>query len=879
MDCHDNNTDPMSSSIDGCLNTVDPFPNTAATVGTIAPTSAEPNSSSGKVYEKLLHSYSPSPLSRYSPQSSSIQSWHQEITSNDIYGGLAKIGDDSNRSFDQGMLTKLLAERPQVRLSYTVDDFSSYCGTYHPHNIRDNKPADQSSRWSSGTHDQAQFVLLRLDKPAVSCSITFGKFHRAHVCNLREFKVYGGMDREDMVELLHTGLQNNTETESFSLIYALRNLIFPVQYIKIVPLATFGPNFNYSIWFVGLKGHNDERTMKQVMYEYQNYREMETLRLCLKHFRQRNMMDIFYLIQNRTGVELENPFLTELHKHLVLGADFPAAEHVLEAAHSRHIFKDYAARAEYTPLWKRIRATNEDGDAPCGRGGHQMCIDVDEEKIYLYGGWNGYCDLADLWCYHIRENRWQLLSTDTRDQGGPGPRSCHKICFDPDTKSIFVLGRFVESSAVLTTNLDSDFYRYFVDYDQWVKITDNTARDGGPELIYDHQMCIDSKTSELYVFGGRIAFVDPNGHNYGGLYSYHIPTNTWQLIREDGASRSSVFMSTGSQNAVNFNHFNDNVPLKSRVGHSMLFDACTRDLYVFAGQRVKDYLADLHRYSIDNDNLVELAPEQSKSFGPSAGFTQRATIDSQAQEIHVFSGYRVRQGSDTIVSEFWIYHIERNQWKNVYQTDKRYDENDNSNEQRPCPRYAHDMVYNPITKTQYIFGGNPGEQRQPQLGSTAAETACKRLSDFWSLQLIKPNPAGIYRKCLLMLRMQRLRELCKSANRRRLAPNTVCDETLQALEYLQSQVAVLVDHSVEEESSQFHQLCAQLCLLPPVPTSCASTTSDNTGTNNRALAEARSRDKDESFEERTKLFEKILDYLPTEMKEPSGQLLDAVKFV
>ena len=105
----------------------------------------------------------------------------------------------------------------------------------------------------------------------------------------------------------------------------------------------------------------------------------------------------------------------------------------------------------------------------------------------------------------------------------------------------------------------------------------------------------------------------------------------------------------------------------------------------------------------------------------------------------------------------------------------------------------------------------------------------------------RPNPAGIYRKCLVMLRMQRLRELCKSANRRRLAPNTVCDETLQALEYLQSQVAVLVDHSVEEVSSQFHQLCAQLCLLPPVPTSCASTTSDNTGTNNRALAEARSR--------------------------------------
>lgn len=60
-------------------------------------------------------------------------------------------------------------------------------------------------------------------------------------------------------------------------------------------------------------------------------------------------------------------------------------------------------------------------------------------------------------------------------QGGPSPRSCHKICFDPDTKSIFVLGRFIESSVVMTANLESDFYRYFVEYDQWVKISDNTA--------------------------------------------------------------------------------------------------------------------------------------------------------------------------------------------------------------------------------------------------------------------------------------------------------------------------------------------------------------------------------------------------------------------
>lgn len=70
-------------------------------------------------------------------------------------------------------------------------------------------------------------------------------------------------------------------------------------------------------------------------------------------------------------------------------------------------------------------------------------------------------------------------------QGGPGPRSCHKICFDPKSKSIFVLGRYVESSSILPPSsgqqqqqsalFESDFYRYYIEFDQWIKISDHTA--------------------------------------------------------------------------------------------------------------------------------------------------------------------------------------------------------------------------------------------------------------------------------------------------------------------------------------------------------------------------------------------------------------------
>ena len=76
--------------------------------------------------------------------------------------------------------------------------------------------------------------------------------------------------------------------------------------------------------------------------------------------------------------------------------------------------------------------------------------------IYLMGGWNGIQNLADLWRFDLpsrsatrhgtprRAGGWTLISRDTREQGGPGQRSCHKACLDEQTGDIYVVGRFVD---------------------------------------------------------------------------------------------------------------------------------------------------------------------------------------------------------------------------------------------------------------------------------------------------------------------------------------------------------------------------------------------------------------------------------------------------
>ena len=48
----------------------------------------------------------------------------------------------------------------------------------------------------------SQYVTLKLKEPAILRTITFGKYEKTHVCNLKKFKVYGGLCEDNLIELL-----------------------------------------------------------------------------------------------------------------------------------------------------------------------------------------------------------------------------------------------------------------------------------------------------------------------------------------------------------------------------------------------------------------------------------------------------------------------------------------------------------------------------------------------------------------------------------------------------------------------------------------------------------------------------------------------------
>ncbi|XP_054277610.1 muskelin isoform X2 [Macrosteles quadrilineatus] len=686
------------------------------------------------------------------------------------------------------------------KLDYSVHKCSSFSASFVPSNIQENKSTDQTSRWSSESNNPPQFLILKLSKPAIVKSITFGKYEKNHVCNLKKFKIFGGMTEERMLELLDTGLRNDNIEETFPLRHNVGGHAFPCRYIKIMPLQSWGPCFNFSIWFVLLSGVNKPEVVEPALEWFIEYQKREAIRLCLKHFRQMNYTEAFDALQRETQVELEDPLLSRLHSTLVEQGDYQAAEGFMEQALTGGLLNWYVSKQEYRAVWHMLAS---DKTRPGMRGGHQMCMDPHTETIYLLGGWDGNQDLSDLWAYHVPTKHWTLITRDTELEGGPSARSCHKMCLDPERRQIFTLGRYLDTQYRTPENLKSDFYVYDIDSNQWTLITDDTATMGGPQLIFDHQMCMDVAARTIYVFGGRVltahasvseerpgclGLVGSSEPIFSGLYSYHVATNTWKLLCSDIPPSNS----------------NTEPGLRSRVGHSMLFHPIERKLFIFAGQRSKEYLNDFLTYDVDTGVIRVISDGSKKHINSlsAAGFTQRATIDPTLNEIYVLS-------NENTGEQYWnkMQHVE------------------------PCPRFAHQLVYDHVNKVHYLFGGNPGRSCLPKL----------RLDDFWKLSLFKPSHSQLLQRCKVLIRTFRYRELAMT-------------ESLSALHYLQTSLSEIIDHQDPDQTKEFQQLASLIFQ----DKKCQS------------LGES------DLHQHRFKLYEQLAVFFPESMTQPTGNLMDLV---
>lgn len=79
-------------------------------------------------------------------------------------------------------------------------------------------------------------------------------------------------------------------------------------------------------------------------------------------------------------------------------------------------------------------------------------------------------------------------------------------------------------------------------------------------------------------------------------------------------------------------------------------------------KRLRNFL--FKKYSLSPGNVVTLLFTFFLGAVPMTGFTQRATIDPELNEIHVLSGLSKDKDKreENVRNSFWIYDIARNNW-------------------------------------------------------------------------------------------------------------------------------------------------------------------------------------------------------------------------
>ncbi|KAF6763348.1 Mei4-dependent protein 6 [Ephemerocybe angulata] len=720
---------------------------------------------------------------------------------------------------------------------------------------------------------------------------------KPHPCNVKEFKVYVGLTEDSMTQVLHAGLKNNVEPETFDITHINSSgVVFPTRYVKIEPLSAHGQSFHVSIWHVALKGITESSYVDKMTSDYEEYRETTVLRHILKHLRQRRLLTPYRAVIERSGIKLENPVITKLHESLVLQGNWDRAEQLLASMSDADLFTEYIHSCEPQAVWARLLGTDADGDIPSPRGGHAMCMDPENELIYLFGGWDGRKSLDDFWVYNIREDKWKILShSTTLEHNAPGPRSCHKMVFDVKTGNVYLLGRlddadvrapiiprhgmaaapssatpavqgnilpsqgmpyimqqsplrqqFTPSSQPGTPQPSntartycSEFYRYQtrgIDAGKWVFLSFDTASSGGPPLMFDHQMVMDTEAQILYVSGGRVVDGDWEKSSYSGLYSYTVRTSKWKLLQHGDVN------ATGSSSS----HV-----IPPRFGHSMVLEPNAKQLYIFGGQRDDRYLSDMHVYDITSNSSTELFSNFTASGGPDPCFTQRAVIDPVYKEIYIFCGLtrNAATGSKNTVlrssTSNWTFRYDTKPGK-WFQIGRHPD---TSATEVPLPRFAHQAVYHAPTRRVFIHGGNAGglglgveaagggsagggdgsttvsanasvrpspsppADAAPSAGPTAAATQSqegeealprdKRLDDLWMMKLKRPGVEEVVRQAKFCIRRQQFREMCEQ------------EEPVKALQFLQNEVSSVVDHANPAEAETFRSLLTHL--LAPQP--------------------------------------------------------------
>ncbi|KNE69418.1 hypothetical protein AMAG_13778 [Allomyces macrogynus ATCC 38327] len=444
---------------------------------------------------------------------------------------------------------------------------------------------------------------------------------------------------------------------------------------------------------------------------------------------------------------------------------------------------------------------------------------------------------------------------------------------DANRRCMYVLGRYVESGIVAEPN----FWRFDVESGRWTCLSGDTAADGGPATVYDHQMVLDEADQAIYVFGGRVCGVPApadggaRATEYSGLYKYAIRSGTWEHIQyyaqwRDLLALRACLAFTRRRPHLHTAHqallasappgLTIDAPI---VAH--LFDALVRRADYALAEKILDEAA---AHGILGEAIAEspwqpqwrkITPQGGASPGARAG--HQAVLDAQGNAIYLFGGWDGTQDlgdlwrtspvspdgfprrrprprgtcqSAAVHGErrapraprgrrSWTYP--RRDWRVDTHADLRL-----GDRRRAAARFAHSLTVHTRGRTAYLFGGNPNDRAHPQ----------SRLGDMWALDMHAPSLEAVVRGVKYHVRRARLVEMARRG------------DVGTALEYLREKVT-----PVAPDAQAVSELAAGVFL---------------------AMGGMMDVQEESGWAERLDVFDRLVKWFPARMRPPTADVAD-----
>lgn len=279
---------------------------------------------------------------------------------------------------------------------------------------------------------------------------------------------------------------------------------------------------------------------------------------------------------------------------------------------------------------------------PDARKWHSSAYSAAENKILLFGGFDGSEQLDDTWVYNLQSSVWSPKSPASAPVGRYG----HVIVSSGTDKTV-LFGGYSDAGYF------NDTWEYDFNTDNWTQI----AAISTPPVLAFSCAGYDSKNSKIILFGGQS---EDGLLKSSDTWIYHTEGSSWTK----GAYGPS-----------------------SRKGASCCYDSGNERFLVFGGEGdgINNYLSDTWAYDYNTDAWANRSPSAS----PPARTEGAMFYDSRNQSAVLFGGRNAAGNKDDV----WFYPYSANKWSGSQPSSV------------PTARYGFGINFIPSVQKAFLFGG------------------------------------------------------------------------------------------------------------------------------------------------------------------------------